>query len=161
MAIRSIFLFALIAFGSLSALAQKDGDAAALKAVIDRMTAAQTAYDAAGLDRVFTADFIEISPVGEFDPREKVLSFYSPEAKAQSGGVKVDIAKDYRSIRTYGSTAVVIVEFTYNMSKDGKSLPSQKMMVTAVGRKEGGNWKIASIQYTGIRPPKPPPTILR
>lgn len=161
MAIRSIFLFALIAFGSLAATAQNDADTTALKAVIDRMTAAQIAYDADALDRVYTADFIEISPMGEFDIREKVLSFYKPDQKASSGGVNVDIAKDYRSVRTYGSTAVVIVEFTYTMSKDGKSMPPQKMMVTIVGRKERGNWKVASAQYTGIRPPKTPSTILR
>jgi uncharacterized protein (TIGR02246 family) len=157
MTARSFVLIAFLIFSSLSVNAQKaSADESALKAVIDRMASAQLAYDSAALDSLFTSDFIEISPAGEFDPREKVLSFYSPEANAQSGGADVQIAKEFRSIRTYGNTAVVIVEFAYSMTREGKSLPSRKMMVTVVGRKERGTWKIASAQYTGVRPPKPP-----
>jgi hypothetical protein len=36
-------------------------------------------------------------------------------------------------------------------------MPPRKMMLTAVCRKERGTWKIASSQYTGIRPPAPAP----
>lgn len=148
--------FALILALSAFAWAQSNSkNETAIKGVIGAMAKAQTDFDAKALDSIFTADFIEISPVGEFDPRAKVLSFYTPDAKAKSGGVEVSIEPIYRSIRTYGDTAIVIAELVYSMSRDGKPLPARKMMITAVGRKESGKWKLASVQYTGIRPTQP------
>ncbi|MEO5858360.1 MAG: nuclear transport factor 2 family protein [Pyrinomonadaceae bacterium] len=132
-------------------------DEAAIRSAIDAMTTAQSAYDAAALDRLFTADFIEISPVGEFDPRAKVLTYYTPAEKEKAAGVSVEVVEDFRSIRIYDDTAVAIVELTFMTSKDGKSAPPRKMMATSVLRKEHGTWKIASVQYTGIRPPAAPP----
>jgi uncharacterized protein (TIGR02246 family) len=126
---------------------------ASLKALIDQMTTAQSSYDTTTLESIFTADYIEISPVGEFDPRAKVIGFYGPEAKAAMNGMSVTAEEDFRSIRLYGDTAVVIAELSFLMSKDGKSAPPRKMMLTTVCRKEKGKWKIASTQYTGIRPP--------
>ena len=133
-------------------------DEAAIRTAIDGMTMAQSAYDAATLDRLFTSDYIEISPVGEFDPRAKVLTFYTSAEKEKSAGVSINVAEDFRSIRVYGDTAIAIVELTFTMSKDGKTAPPRKMMATAVLRKERGNWKIASMPYTGIRPPAARPT---
>ena len=146
-----VFITASTAFSQNSA---KDEDA--LKKLVDQMTTAQSAYDADALDRLFTADYIEISPAGEFDPRAKVLTFYSPEWKAKSGGVAINIEKIYPSIRIYGPTAVVITEMAYTMSKDGQSRPGPKIMATIVARKEKDRWKIASAQYTGIKPPPSP-----
>lgn len=128
-------------------------DETAIRTAIDAMTNAQSAYDAAALDRLFTADYIEISPVGEFDPRAKVLTFYTPAEKEKTAGVNVNVAEDFRSVRVYDDTAVAIVELTFTMSRDGKTAPPRKMMATSVLRKERGVWKIASVQYTGIRPP--------
>ena len=132
-------------------------DDAAIRAAVNEMTTAQSAYDAAALDRLFTSDYIEISPVGEFDPRAKVLTFYTPAEKEKAAGVSVEVTEDFRSIRVYGDTAVAIVELTFTMSKDGKNAPPRKMMATTVLRKERGNWKIASVQYTGIRIATPTP----
>ena len=132
-------------------------DETSIRNAIGAMTTAQSAYDPTALDKLFTADFIEISPIGEFDPRAKVLSFYSPLEKEKSGGFEIAVAEEFRSIRVYGDTAVAIVELTFTMSKDGKTMPARKMMATAVCRKDRGNWKIASVQYTGIRPPAAQP----
>ena len=153
--------FALLSFFILSAMftaaAQNNAkDEAALRALVDQLTTAQAEYDPATLDRLFTADYIEISPAGEFDPRAKVLTFYTPEWKAKNGGMTISIEEKYPSIRIYGPTAVVITEMAYTMSKDGQSRPGPKIMATIVARKEKGAWKIASAQYTGIRPPAPP-----
>lgn len=128
----------------------------ALKKAVDNMTTAQANYDAGALDRLFTDDFIEVSPAGEFDPRAKVISFYGSESKAKAGGVQIKIEEDFKSIRVYGNTAVVIAELSYFITQQGKTMPPRKMMITIVGRKSKGNWKIASAQYTGVRPPPPP-----
>ena len=150
-------LFLLILSAAFSAAAQNNvKDEAALKALVDQLTTAQAEYDPAALDRIFTSDYIEISPAGEFDPRAKVLTFYTPEWKAKNGGMTISIEEKYPSIRIYGPTAVVITEMAYTMSKDGQSRPGPKIMATIVARKEKGSWKIASAQYTGIRPPTQP-----
>ena len=145
-------LFALFISATASS-AQTESDAA--KALIDRMTTAQAAYDPKTLDAIFTADFIEISPAGEFDPRAKVLDFYKPENAAKAAGISVTVDEDLRSARFYGDTAVVIAELTFNMNRNGTAMPARKMMLTAVLRKEKKEWKIASAQYTAVRPPAP------
>lgn len=156
MKLNFIFLFIVLISAS-TAFAQRNAkDEDALKKLVDQMTTAQAAYDAVALDRLFTADFIEISPAGEFDPRAKVLTFYAPEWKAKNGGMAISIEEKYPSIRIYGPTAVVITEMSYTMLKDGQSRPGPRIMATIVARKDQGGWKIASAQYTGIKPPTSP-----
>jgi hypothetical protein len=50
----------------------KDGQA--LTALVQQMTDAQSKFDPATLKRIYALDFIEISPIGEVDPREKPLA---------------------------------------------------------------------------------------
>ena len=143
-----IFISASAAF----AQASSKNDAA-LKSLVKQMTDAQTAFDASALDKVLTSDYIEISPLGEFDPRDKVLGFYKPELKPPAmPGLEIS---EY-SIRDYGKHAIVIAKLTYTMTVDGKPAPPRAMRAMYVCREEKGSWKIASSQYTGIRPPQPP-----
>lgn len=130
----------------------------ALISVIKQTTEAQTNYDQAALARIFTSDYIEISPAGEFDPREKVLSFYSPQAKAEAAKSSASVEATEFSTRVYDKVAVVIARLNFNVVNDGKPLPPRSMRVTFVFRKDKGTWKIASTQYTGIRqaPPQKP-----
>lgn len=148
-------LFALSTFTLPSVAQTRSGSVDAAKALIDRMTTAQAAYDPKTLDAIFTSDFIEISPAGEFDPRAKVLDFYNPENAAKAVGISVTVDEDIRSARFYGDTAVVIAELAFNMSRNGTVMPARKMMLTAVLRKEKKEWKIASAHYTAVRPPAP------
>ncbi|MEP6925169.1 MAG: nuclear transport factor 2 family protein [Pyrinomonadaceae bacterium] len=130
-----------------------------LKDLVNQMTDAQIKYDAAALDKVFASDYIEISPVGEFDPREKVLGFYSPEAKAQEGGAPATVAASDFSIRVYDDKfAVVISRFTFDRQiKDQTPRPPVNLRATVVCRKEKGAWKIVTASYTGIRAQLQPP----
>ncbi len=125
----------------------------ALKALVGQMITAQTEYDAKTLDSILTADYIEISPVGEFDPREKVLGFYSPEAKAAAAKVKTSVEATEHSIRSYGKFAIVITRLAYSMTANGVQLPPRSIRATYVIKKERNVWKVASAQYTGIRSP--------
>ena len=59
---------------------------------------------------------------------------------------------DEFSIRQYDKFAVVIVRLNYKITSEGKPLPPRSMRATIVCRREKGAWKIASAQYTGIRP---------
>jgi ketosteroid isomerase-like protein len=150
-----IKIFSLAAFLVLlsSVTFAQSKDEQTLDLLLKQMTDAQTAYDAAALDKLFTSDFIEMSPVGEFDPRAKAISFYSPEAKLSSSNAKMSTTVEMteRSVRIYDKFAIVIVKLNFSISMDGKPLPPRSMRLTAVCRKEKGGWKIASTQYTGIR----------
>ena len=157
MKLRLSLLFVILVVTANIAVAQSSiKDDQALKSLVNQMVNAQTDYDAKTLDNIFTADYIEISPVGEFDPREKVLGFYNAEAKAASAGMTAKVEASEHSIRSYGKFAVVIVRLNYKMTAGGKELPPRSIRATYVMKKEKDVWKIASAQYTGIRPPQPP-----
>jgi hypothetical protein len=127
-----------------------------LKALVKQMTDAQVRYDTITLDKIFTNDYIEISPVGEFDPREKVLGFYTPEAKSKMGGAEATVETDDFSIRSYDKFAIVIARFSFTRKIAGElPRPPFNIRATLVCRKEKGVWKIATASYTGIRPPQP------
>jgi hypothetical protein len=124
-------------------------DDAALTALVVDMANAQVTFDIPTLDRVLTADYIEISPLGEFDPRDKVLGFYKVDAKPNA--IPALEVSDF-SIRSYGKFAIVIAKLTY---KTSPASPGRSIRATFACRREKGDWKIASTQYTGIRPAAP------
>lgn len=148
-----VFIFLLLLFVSSSlAFAQTQSkEDAKLTALVRQMTDAQMNYDAQALDKIFTADYIEISPVGEFDPREKVLGFYKPEAKPDASKMTATVEATDFSIRIYDKFAIVITRLNFTRTSGGRTLPSLSMRATIVCRKEKGEWKIASAQYTGMR----------
>lgn len=150
-----VFIFLLL-FSSISVFAQSK-DEATLKSLVKQMTDAQMSYQPEALDKIFAADYIEISPVGEFDPREKVLGFYKPEMKPDSSKMTATVEATDFSIRHYDKFAVVITRLNYTRTVGGKTLPPVSMRATIVCRKEKGEWKIVSAQYTGIRPPQTAP----
>jgi ketosteroid isomerase-like protein len=156
--LKSTLYIALIilcsSFGVSAQAASKN--AAALKSLVKQMTDAQLAYDATALDKLFTSDYIEISPLGEFDPRDKVLGFYKPEMKPDAAKMSASLDINDYSIREYGDSAIVIAKFDYKMSSEGKELPPRSIRAMVICRREKGSWKIASTQYTGIRPPAKP-----
>jgi ketosteroid isomerase-like protein len=145
-AVALLFLFFAVAA---SAQTQSKDDAA-LTALVKQMANAQVTFDQPALDRILTADYIEISPAGEFDPRAKVLGFY--EKKPEGSAVPALDVSEF-SIRRYGKFAIVIAKLTHMPPADAKGIPARSIRATFVCRKENGAWKIASSQYTGVRPP--------
>ena len=152
---RIIFILVLIAAIALIGYGQTNKEDAAIQAIVKKMVTAQTEFDVKTLDAIFASDYIEISPVGEFDPRDKVLSFYKPESKPDPSKMTASTEITDWSIRNYGNFAVAIARFNYTVTMEGKPVPPRSMRTMAVLRKEKGDWKIASVQYTGIRPPRP------
>lgn len=70
--------------------------------------------------------------------------------------MSVNVTTDEFLIRTYGNFAVVIARVTYAPGGTAPATrPPFSVRATLVCRKEKGVWKIASTQYTGIRPPRP------
>jgi len=147
-----IFFTLVFILGSTAAFAQTKDETAVL-GLVKQLTEAQIKYDAAALDRIFTPDYIEISPKGEFDPREKVLGFYKPENNP-GDKFKAAVEATASSFRQYGKMAVLIVQLNYLMTADDKPLPPRSIRATFICLKDKGQWKIASAQYTGIPPAK-------
>jgi uncharacterized protein (TIGR02246 family) len=118
-------------------------------------TEAQKNYDAARLDELLAPDYVEISPAGEVDSRAKVLGFYAPEKKSARQGELISYELDEITSRIYGDTAIIIARLPFTMkTPDGQSM-SRALRCTFVCRKTRGKWRIASAQYTGIRPTAP------
>lgn len=155
MRIKFTFIAIILSLGAGVSQAQSKDDQA-LKSLVNLLINAQTTYDAKTIYSILTADYIEISPVGEFDPREKVIGFYNAEAKAAAAGVTATVEATEHSIRNYGKFAVVIARLNYTMTAGGKQLSARSIRATYLMKKEKDVWKIASAQYTGIRPSQPP-----
>lgn len=126
-----------------------------LIALITQAISAQANFDAEALDRIYASDYVEISPIGEVDPREKAIGFY--KLKPPSGTMKTTSGAEEISVRNYGNFAVLTARIIF--SQAGNEMPSRiltSFRATYVCRKENGKWKISSFQVTGIRPPRPP-----
>lgn len=158
MKFKNLLFVAILFLLATSGYAQSNSsDEQTLKNIVGKMLDAQTAYDGPTLDDIFTEDYIEISPAGEFDPRKKVLGFYSPVMKAARGtALSVSAKAVDHSVRVYDKFAIVISQFDYSIVSGGKPLPPRSVRATMVFRKQKGDWKIASAQYTAVWIPEPP-----
>lgn len=152
-------LFA-VCFSSILLLSSAFGQKVAVKDLpvqkaVQRLIAAQISYDQKALESLFAPDYIEVSPLGEVDKRNKVIGFYSAEAKAEASKQPIVVDASEEEIRNYGTFAVVILKLTYTIQNEEKKAISRAMRATIALRKIGKDWKVASTQVTGIRPPMP------
>ena len=120
-----------------------------LVALVQRYAQAQSDFDQASLRATTAENFVEISPVGEVDQREKMLSFYAPEQKRPSPQLRVDEP----AVRIFGDTALVSARLSYSLSQDGATR-TFAMRAGYVARFVDNRWLLVSAQYTGIRSPK-------
>src|SRR6476661_11208764 len=119
-------LFLVLLLSCVSVFAQTKDDEA-LKSLVKQMIDAQADFQPAALDKIYTADYIEISPLGEFDPREKVLGFYKPELRPDPAKVMVAVDASDFSIRNYDKTALVITKLTFQVTAQGQKVPPREM----------------------------------
>ncbi len=147
MAIGAALLVAIPATSIAAAPADAGGEVLAL---IQRHVTAQGAFDVDSLKAVTANDYIEVSPAGEVDPRAKMLGFYAPEHKGPAPTMTVEEPVT----RILGDTVIVIAKLAYSMNgPDGKAR-SVAMRASYVAQKFGATWKLVSVQYTGIHPPR-------
>ena len=153
----SLAVVSLLASPSLAAPAAADAKAEQQVVALAREFAqAQKSFDAKKLDELLAPDYVEISPLGEVDPRAKVLGFYAPENKPAGGVGLLSYELDEISTRVYGDTAVVIARLPFTTrTPDGQTV-SRAFRCTFVCRKLKGRWLLVSTQYTGLRPQSPP-----
>lgn len=122
---------------------------AQIAAVVQSLVAAQENFDVPRMEPLLAPDYIEISPVGEVDPRAKVLGFYAPDKKPAAGTVP-HLVLDELNTRIAGDTAVTIARVRF--TPPGAAQPAGAgMRVVFVLRASGGQWRVVSSQYTPIR----------
>lgn len=128
--------------------AQTPRPQAAIEVLLKVFVEAQRAFDVKQIDAILAPDYVEISPVGEVDPRAKVLTFYAPEKRVADAP---SATLDDITTRMYGENAITIAKLTYQMKGPDGSAVSRSMRCVFVTRLIDGRWKLVSTQYTPIR----------
>jgi ketosteroid isomerase-like protein len=127
---RNINLFLAILSISVVAFTQSKKDDEVI-AVAKQAIVAQENYDTATLEKLYASDYIEISPIGEIDEREKAIGFYKvadiEKEKARTPRYTLD---DFK-VRYYGKFAMVISKFSIGSKKDSQRPPSHKPLVAS------------------------------
>lgn len=119
--------------------------------LIQRFTEAQGKMDADTLKALTADNYIEVSPLGEVDPRDKMLTFYVKDEKRVSPALTIEEITP----RLLGNTAVVIAKVSYTSAVEGQNR-TFSLRTTFVAQKISNAWKMVSVQYTPIRPHKAP-----
>jgi ketosteroid isomerase-like protein len=119
-----------------------------IEVVVNTLIEAQRTFDVRQLDDILAPDYVEISPLGEVDPRDKVLSFYAPDKKIADAPVTT---LDELSTRIYGETAVTIARVTFQVTGPDGAAAARSMRCVFVTRIIDRKWKVVSAQYTPIR----------
>ena len=137
------------AFGVIGSANAAPADAE-LVALVQRHAQAQNNFDQLALKATTAENYVEISPVGEVDGREKMLSFYAPEQKRPSPQLQFDEPV----VRLFGDTALISARLSYRLNQEA-GVRTFALRAGYVARLVDKQWLLVSAQYTGIRPPKP------
>ena len=107
---------------------------------------ATSGFDQALLQQILAPDYQEISPVGEVDARDKVISFYPAAAKAKAPPVTPVLSE--LTSRVYGEALVISTgKLTYSFAGTPHS---RSMRVQFVSALQQNRWQLVSAQFTGI-----------
>lgn len=112
---------------------------------VEQLVLAQTSFDPLLLDSLLSENFFEISPKGEYDSKDKVLSFYQPKLKTQfiPAVTLHDIKVDYS-----GNLAFITLREEFKENKNDVALFSMRATFTL--KRVDNNWKFTYAQYTPI-----------
>jgi hypothetical protein len=110
---------------------------------------AQRTFDQAALNELLAPDYFEVSPVGDVDRHDAVLSFYSPEARSkalQNGATVPALKLSEAAVQVFGDCASVSARETIKLPNHTASL-----RVGFLFRLIDGRWRVQNAQYTPIR----------
>ena len=114
--------------------------------LVERHIKAQAEFDQATITAITHSKFVEISPKGELDEREKMLSFYSADKKVKAPAMSIEQI----SQRDFGDTQFVVMALSYQIAVQDQ-VRQFKMRASFVTCKENQELKICSAQYTPMR----------
>jgi hypothetical protein len=131
-----------LAFASLTAVAAAPTPEDAVR----RYLKAEADFDVPALKDVLHAHFVEVSPLGQPDEHDEVLSFYAPDKKVPTPPIKIGDIKT----RMAGNVAVMTTDLTMEV-------PGRTMRLSAglTAVHEANGWTLLSAQYTPVREKAP------
>jgi Domain of unknown function (DUF4440) len=150
---KKVILLLFISLMAIQCFAQNAKDEEVIS-VVKRAVQAQESYDPVTLEKVYASDYIEISPKGEIDPRDKAIGFYKVADVEKAKAKTPKYILDEFQVRQYKGFVMIISKFSIAFKNDLQKPPSSVGLVLYGLRKEKGEWKIYSAQFT----PFPPPT---
>ncbi|MBB5367909.1 MULTISPECIES: nuclear transport factor 2 family protein [unclassified Janthinobacterium] len=146
--ISTIAAFAFTLAAPATALAADED--ATLISLVQQHVKAQADFNVPALTALTTDNYVEVSPLGGVDTREKVLAFYAPDKKTAAPVITVEEPL----VRVSGDTAVLIAKLSMTVTAGGQQRPVA-LRASYVAKKDGGAWKLLSAHYSGIAPKKP------
>lgn len=115
---------------------------------------AERQFDQARLAALVTADYAEVSPLGELDRHDAFLSFYAADKKR---AVPVMTLSE-PLVRRYGDAASIIARLSFEIpGPQGQPPRAVAVRVSFLAVRSGQDWKLASAHYTPERPKAPAP----
>lgn len=123
----------------ISVASAKSDVAALAKAYVS----AQASFDQATIRKITGTEFVEVSPKGEVDERDAVISFYDPEKRSAAPPFSVENQK----VRVNGDIAVITQTLIFGTPPRSMSL-TQALTATRVN----GKWLLQSSQTTPLPP---------
>jgi len=116
-----------------------------IKSTLTIYANAVISYDVSTLDRLLAKDYLEVSPLGEVDEREKVLSFYRvPQDQRGPSPTKLELS-DWIIRFPEKSTAVVV--FREDLEVAGRKM---SFRVTSVLHQKGSQWQLVANHVNGL-----------
>jgi len=125
--------------------AAADPAAAPLLALVQHFIDAQRTYNVAALSALTADTYIEISPLGDVDPRQKMLGFYVTDGTKSAPPLQLDEP----IVRVLGDSAVIIAKLVFSVSIDGQRT-ERALRASYVAVRSGDNWKLVSAQFTPV-----------
>ncbi|MGD9998171.1 MAG: nuclear transport factor 2 family protein [Ilumatobacteraceae bacterium] len=114
--------------------------------IVDRWTAAERDGDRDGLDALLTDDFVGIGPVGFMLPKPAWLARFGPDLRYEH------LELDEITARDYGDATVVVARQHATGEARGNPVPGDTRVSFVVVPAEGGQRRIAGIQYSFMAP---------
>ena len=113
---------------------------------------AVAAYDVKRLEELLAPDYLEVSPLGDVDLRDKVLSFYRiPES--QRGPTPTGLSISELKIRFIDkSKAIAVFREDLEIARAEQKV-KMSFRFTSVVVKQGTKWKLISNHANAIRKP--------
>ncbi|NCP65749.1 MAG: nuclear transport factor 2 family protein [Paraglaciecola sp.] len=116
--------------------------------LIEQLVATQLSYDSNAMAALLHPDYLEVSPKGEVDYREKVLGFYAPSLQADKQK-SPQVTLSELNVSVQENLAFVLVKETFAMPNSSQTF---SMRVSFVLQKVTDHWLFYRAHYTGIWP---------
>ncbi|GGF85789.1 nuclear transport factor 2 family protein [Alteromonas lipolytica] len=116
-------------------------------ALVNQQLQAQANFDAGVLEQILADTYTEVSPVGEIDPRAKVIGFYDASNKRPGPTVALEDV----NVRLFGDIAVVIARAVFSLTLPDNEQRVFSMTGTWVVQAEKQKAVILSSQFTPVR----------